>query len=368
MPLYEITQSGLQPIPTSSFEAKQLRERQDLQRLLKQDIGVISDDLLVIAEEFGDWDDSSRRIDLLAVDCDANLVVIELKRTSDGGHMELQAIRYAAMVSAMTFAQACEAFAKYLQDNRIDRNAQEELLGFLGWEEPNEEDFGRDVQIVLASADFSKEITTAVIWLNQRGLDIKCFKLGLHDFDGRTIVDIQQVIPLPEAESFQVRVKEKVSAARSARAQKTPWNMPRLVASIREKADAAAEQVARDLLDWVKNSADRIWWSDAKVDGSFIPVWEAHHQDRVLFAVRSTGHIEFYFGHLKHRKPFDQDFLRESLATKLRELGADIPADRIGGYPKFPMALLAKPEKLEQFQKIIEWLLEQIKDAGEQAS
>jgi len=30
-------------------------------------------------------------------------VAIELKRTEDGGHMELQSTRYAAMVSTMTF-------------------------------------------------------------------------------------------------------------------------------------------------------------------------------------------------------------------------------------------------------------------------
>jgi len=45
-----------------------------------------------LSEEFGDWDESRRRIDLLAIDSQANLVVIELKRTSDSGHMELQAI------------------------------------------------------------------------------------------------------------------------------------------------------------------------------------------------------------------------------------------------------------------------------------
>ena len=57
----------------------------------------------MIAEEFGQWEDSRRRIDLLGLDKGANLVVIELKRTEDGGHMELQAIRYAAMVSTLTF-------------------------------------------------------------------------------------------------------------------------------------------------------------------------------------------------------------------------------------------------------------------------
>jgi RecB family endonuclease NucS len=44
----------------------------------------------LVAAEFGDWEDSRRRIDLLAIDKAANLVVIELKRTEDGGHMELE--------------------------------------------------------------------------------------------------------------------------------------------------------------------------------------------------------------------------------------------------------------------------------------
>ena len=54
---------------------------------------MLGDDLYVLTEEFGEWEESRRRIDLLAIDKQANLVVIELKRTDDGGHMELQAIR-----------------------------------------------------------------------------------------------------------------------------------------------------------------------------------------------------------------------------------------------------------------------------------
>ena len=47
---------------------------------------------MVIAEEFGDWGASRRQIDLLCIDKEANLVVIELSRTEDGGFMALQAI------------------------------------------------------------------------------------------------------------------------------------------------------------------------------------------------------------------------------------------------------------------------------------
>src|SRR5215210_5423722 len=114
MALYEVTSDNLTKISQTTFDQAGLRERTDLQRLLKRQIDVVLPDTLVIAEEFGEWEDSKRRIDLLGLDKDANLVVIELKRTEDGGHMELQAIRYAAMVSTMTFRRVAEVHGRYL--------------------------------------------------------------------------------------------------------------------------------------------------------------------------------------------------------------------------------------------------------------
>lgn len=109
MPIYEITPTVIRKISETSFAAAGIKERGDLQRLLRDQIEVISPETLVVAEEFGEWEDSRRRIDLLGLDRDANLVVVELKRTEDGGHMELQAVRYAAMVSTLTFDKVAPA-------------------------------------------------------------------------------------------------------------------------------------------------------------------------------------------------------------------------------------------------------------------
>jgi RecB family endonuclease NucS len=113
MPLYEVTDTGLRHHEAGEFKALGLYERADLQRLLRDDISALADDLLVIAEEFGEWEDARRRIDLLALDKTGRLVVIELKRTDDGGHMELQALRYAAMVSSMGFAEVAATYAAH---------------------------------------------------------------------------------------------------------------------------------------------------------------------------------------------------------------------------------------------------------------
>jgi hypothetical protein len=224
MALYELTKDSISVLGETTFASQNIGERSDLQRLLRSHAEVIAPNTLIIAEEFCDWDDSKRRIDLVGVDTDANLVVIELKRTEDGGHMELQAIRYAAMISAMRFSQAVEIYSKYLeQTHGLIVDAEESLLKFLGWEVPNEETFGQEVRIILVSAEFSKEITTSVLWLNEHDLDVRCVRLRPYELEGRIILDVQQVIPLPETQSYVVQIKRKSEESRHAKRLHLDW-------------------------------------------------------------------------------------------------------------------------------------------------
>ena len=166
----------------------------------------------MIAEEFSSWQDSWRSIDLLCIGKDSRIVVVELKRDNRGGEMELQAIRYAAMVSNMTFEQILDAHERYLAQRGIQENARERISSHLesdGIEEP--EISSERPRIILASGDFSKELTTSVLWLNNVGLDIKCIRLKPYKYRDEIIVDVSQVIPLPEAEEFLVKVRERAS-------------------------------------------------------------------------------------------------------------------------------------------------------------
>lgn len=251
MPIYRIDSQSLSPVKRTTFAEQGIHERHDLQALLKTQIDVISPDTLVVAEEFGEWEDSRRRIDLLGIDKDANLTVIELKRTEDGGHMELQAIRYAAMISTLTFGKLTTIYDRYLRDNNIEADATENLLEFLDWSEPDEDQFGQEVKIVLASAEFSKELTTSVMWLNDFGLDIRCVRMHPYVSEGQLLLDVQTVIPIPEVADYQVRIREKKQRERESRqsardftkydvtvagehypAQSKRWVMFRLVSAI----------------------------------------------------------------------------------------------------------------------------------------
>jgi hypothetical protein len=217
MAIYSFNDYELKKINLTTFNNEGILERQHLQAALKCQIDVVSPNCLVISEEFAEWTGSQRRIDLLAIDKEANLVVIELKRTETGEHMELQSLRYAAMVSTLTFSRAVEIYQKYLSSIQSELNPEVSLLEFLGWEEPQEDDFALDVRIVLVSSDFSKELTTSVMWLNERNVDIRCVRFIPYKYNNQVLIDVQQIIPLPEAESYQVKIKQQSAERREAR-------------------------------------------------------------------------------------------------------------------------------------------------------
>src|SRR5260370_33234838 len=80
-------------------------------------------------------------------------------------------------------------------------------MEFRGWDDIDEEQFAQDTHIVLAAADFSKELTTAVMWLIEHGISIRCVRMKPWRMeDGTVLLDVQQLIPLPEATEFQTQI------------------------------------------------------------------------------------------------------------------------------------------------------------------
>jgi hypothetical protein len=217
MALYRVTNEKLESVPGTSFSTERILERKDLQRLLKADISPLGDDLMVISEEFGDWEESSRRIDLLCLDKQARLVVVEIKRTDDGGHMELQGIRYAAMVSSMTLEQAINAYTKMLGAEESLPTAREAILEFLDLNSTEEVELTDEVRIILVSADFSAELTTSVIWLNKHDLDITCIRLKPYKMGSQILIDATQIIPVPEAADYEIRIRQQSQEIKKVR-------------------------------------------------------------------------------------------------------------------------------------------------------
>jgi len=274
LPIFELKSEHIDRIEETSFAEMGISERSDLQRLLRKQFEVIAPDILIVAEEFGEWERSKRRIDLLGLDREANLVVIELKRTEDGGHMELQALRYAAMVSTITFDKAVDVYDSYLKKIGEESNAKESILSFLGWEDADEDKFAQDVRIFLISAEFSKELTTSVLWLNERGLDIRCVRIKPYRDKDRILIDVQQIIPIQETEEYLVQIRVKTGVERIDRAGRGPRHKLRL-----DFWEGLLKQIAgkTELFSFVSPSENNWITSGASISGiSFSLVIRKH--------------------------------------------------------------------------------------------
>lgn len=351
MAIYEITSDKITPLPQTTFADAGLLERLDLQRLLRDQIEVVAPDTLVIAEEFGDWQDSRRRIDLLAVDRDANLVVIELKRTEDGGHMELQALRYAAMVSTMTLDRAASIYARHLGAD--EDTARARLLEFLGWDGSDGEHFAPDVRIVLVSAEFSQELTTSVLWLNKRDLDIRCVRLRPHRDGPRVLLDVTQVIPLPEESAYQVRLREKEEAERRP---KRNWDRTSFLQELR--ASGAASDAAERLLAWAASKRVYVRWGNAR--SAVFRCWlrvPPHTEKYLICVVRAEGKIVLRMDLLRSKAA-----LRDgSGLAEFRQALAAIPGTAIRGDLEgrawFRIEDLMRPGSLDKFESALDRLV-----------
>ncbi|MCY4616507.1 MAG: hypothetical protein OXC71_08985 [Chloroflexi bacterium] len=237
MALYRVNEAegSLSGIPETSLSGEGKRERGDLQRWLRDRPDALEPDLFVLAEEYSDWADSSRSIDLLALDGDGRLVVIELKR-DEGAFMDLQALRYASMVAHMTFAQAVDAHARYLGRRHLEGDAQERILDHLrGADTAEPEVDSARPRIILAARDFPQELTTSVLWLNDAGLDIRCVRLLPYRVGDDLLLDVTQVIPLPEAEDYTVRIRDREAEQERRDYPEVDWT--------REDMEALARQL-----------------------------------------------------------------------------------------------------------------------------
>jgi hypothetical protein len=179
-----------------TFTELRLLERFDIQEWIAGSPEILGEDLLIIAKEL---ELPSRiRIDLLAIDRNASLVVIELKRDESGSTVEWQAIKYASYCSNFLPEDIFSFYAQYLQTDKDE--AQLKIEGFIDEELSN---LNQRQRIILVAREFHSDVASAVLWLRDYEVDIKCIRLRpFVDTDNELFITPDIIIPLPEAKDY----------------------------------------------------------------------------------------------------------------------------------------------------------------------
>lgn len=214
-------ENRLQKLDVKRFSELKVREREHLQEWLEDQPDALGEELLIIQKEFDGFADTRERLDLLALDKNGQLVVIENKLDDSGRDVAWQALKYTAYVSSLTKAQIVEIYQKYLERFRGGGNATENICEFLEAEEIGEVvlNEGHGQRMFFVAARFRKEVTSTVLWLRENQIDARCTKVIPYSYKDELFVDIQPVIPTPEAADFMIGMAEKDSEVRGSQGE-----------------------------------------------------------------------------------------------------------------------------------------------------
>ncbi|EBA00246.1 DUF4268 domain-containing protein [Marinobacter sp. ELB17] len=217
----------IKPLEVKRFTDLGFTERKHLQEWLENYPQALSpgegDELLIIQKEFDGFDDTRERLDLLAVDKDGNLVIIENKLDDSGRDVVWQALKYASYCANLKKQQVVEIFQRYLNqkaqlEGAEPANAEKVLLEFLQADDLQSVQLNtlKSQRLILVAAHYRKEVTNTVLWLSQFGVICQCFKVTPYQAGAELFLNVEQIIPTPEAADFMIGMMAKEAEEKSA--------------------------------------------------------------------------------------------------------------------------------------------------------
>ena len=217
----------INPLEVKRFTDLGFTERKHLQEWLENYPQALSqgegDELLIIQKEFDGFDDTRERLDLLAIDKEGNLVIIENKLDDSGRDVVWQALKYASYCANLKKQQVVEIFQRYLNqkaqlDGAEPANAEKVLLEFLLADDLQSVQLNtlKSQRLILVAAHYRKEVTNTVLWLSQFGVICQCFKVTPYQAGTELFLNVEQIIPTPEAADFMIGMMAKEAEEKSA--------------------------------------------------------------------------------------------------------------------------------------------------------
>lgn len=204
--------NSIEKIEKKSFGELGFKERNNLQEWIANYPECLGEELLIIQKEFDGFNDTSERLDLLALDKQKNLVIIENKLDDSGRDVTWQVLKYASYCSSLTKSQIKEIYQSYLTKMGKGELAENNLSEFFENQDYGELQLnqGSSQRVIMVAGNFRKEVTSTVLWLMNYKLRIQCFKVTPFVHNENVLLDIEQIIPMKDIEEYVISMADKV--------------------------------------------------------------------------------------------------------------------------------------------------------------
>jgi len=304
---------------------------------IKKNPEFLREDLLIIGQQVPFPELANDRIDLLALDAEARLVIIEVKRGTTPSDVDLQVLKYVSYMSDKTpedfmeiarrFYECPEnrGFRQHLVNERVDPLSEETTLEqSLAAHFGNEADFYTEKleeaanRIIIVAEDFDPRIALVISWLSRQGVLIRGIRYTRYVVDGNTFLLSEQYVPSISAES-ELRTKTglrprtegewKVDGEKYHRRKLPPQTLARFDQLVQALGSSLRNiQWNQKYYAWLIGSADRrlLWhtYLKGRIDLGFSGLSEQDARDYVSRHGLSPDAVKLSQGY--PRSPFYQ--------------------------------------------------------------
>jgi hypothetical protein len=186
-------------LETATLQEEGFRENDLREWIINSPESILGEDFRLIGREvsvkqIGDG------IDLLAIDRDANVVAIELKRGTLKPKVDFQGLKYAAYTSHWDYSKLRDQFKKFRSTEWGGKLYEDETTFTEVLDEFCNEDYtlNQDQRIVFVGESVRKRLDIVLRWLSDRSIDISVIEFQLLKDSDRLYLDAEQTIPTPE--------------------------------------------------------------------------------------------------------------------------------------------------------------------------
>jgi hypothetical protein len=304
-------------------------------------------------------------VDHLFLDQDAVPTIVEVKRSTDTRirrEVVGQMLDYAA--NGVSYWSVDGLRARFEAGSEEHEQALSELL-----EEPEVDpnefwqkvktnlQAGR-VRLIFASDKIPDELRRIVEFLNEQMNPAEVLAVEIKQYVSQDS-NLRTLVPRVVGQTAKAQ-DAKSGGARGGR----NWDEASFFKVLELNRGPEEAATAAKILEWSSHSdkLPRIEWNARGRHGVFEPCLDHKGTPYWPFGIRTDGQIEVIFQWLKQRPPFTDETKRLELLNRLNEVaGVDLPAGRTIGRPSFPLSVLEHEAALNQFLRVLDWFVLEVR-------
>jgi hypothetical protein len=195
------------------------------------------------------------------------------------------------------------------------------------------------------------ELRRIVEFLNEQMDPAEVLALELRQFQGE---GLKTIVPMLYGQTEEAQQKKTVQPIRQ-------WDETSMLAEMELRHGSEALRVTHQIIDWIKQKTDGVWYGRGSKDGSVGSTVSVNGSKSYPIAVYSYyGQVEIRFQYMK--EPFDNPVKREELRKRLNDIGINLVSGK--QRPSIRIATFSHDdEKLRRFLDVMGWCVDELRSA-----